>query len=317
MLSNGLVHPRIPQYAVGAGISTEVGTFIKNGEVVAYVHASGRSLNQDEDINTRIYTTINAALALCRASRGDIVIVLPGHTENVDAADDWSNLVAGTRIIGLGHGNLRPVFTWSAATSTVLLNVANVSIVNCILEMSGDTDVGTALTVAAPVTVSAAGCSLVGCRVNTGVDADRLSTIAITTTADADDFSIVDCWIEGAILAESTTLIRLVGADRFFMSGCYVYGATSSTTVGVLQMLTTASLNVLIEDCIFVNKKAASAHAATGMTAATGVVNRCKFGILDDTTLQGFDTEGLLQFFDCQVSNLEGEAGAAKAPVST
>ena len=317
MFANGLVHPKIPNYRVGAGISTEIGTFIKNGEVVAYVHHSGRSLNQDENINTRIYTTINAALAVCRGSRGDVVIVLPGHAEDVDTADDWSNLVAGTRVIGLGHGNLRPTFTWSTATSTVLLNVANVSIVNCILEMSGDTDVGTALTVAAPMTVSAAGCSLVGCRINTGVDADRLSTIAITTTAAADDFSIVDCWIEGGVLAESTTLIRLVGADRFFMSGCYVFGTTSSTTVGVLQMLTTASLNVLIEDSAFVNNKASSAHAATGMTAATGVVRNCQFGVLDNATIQGFDTEGDLQFFNCRVSNLAGEEGAVKAPLST
>lgn len=317
MLSNGLVHPRLPVYSCGAGISTELGTFIKNGEVVAYVHHSGRSLNQDEDINTRIYTTLNAALAVCRSGRGDVVIVLPGHAEDVDAADDWSNLVAGTRIIGLGHGNLRPTFTWSAATSTVLLNVANVSIVNCILEMSGDPDVGTALTVAAPMTISAAGCSIIGCKINCGVDADRLATIAITTTAAADDLSIVDCWFWGGALAAVTTMLRLVGADRFYMSGCYMYGLTSAAGVGVLDMETTESLNILIENSAFVNIKSDSTAAASGIASATGVVRNCEFGVFTDSNLQGFDTEGNIQFFNCVVSNQAGENGAQKAPQST
>lgn len=310
-------HPRLPRYNVGAGIGTELATIIGGGEVVAYVHSSGRNNNNSADINERLYTTLNGALNKCRASRGDTVVVLPGHAENISSADQMSALVAGTRIIGLGYGTIRPKFTWTAATATFLFDVANTSLSNCVLEMAGDPASTTALSVAAPITVSAAGCSLVGCLIRVGVDADQLATIGITTTAAGDDFSIVNCWIHGATTSEVTTAIRLVGADRFYMSGCYVYAATSSTTVGVLQMATTASLNVLIEDSVFVNTKASSAHAATGMAAATGVVSDCKFGILDDATLQGFDTEGNLQFFNCEVSNLAGEEAAEKAPKST
>lgn len=308
-------HSSLPRLLAGAGIQTELGTLIPDGQVVAYVHSSGVSDGMPQGIAERLYTTINSALALCRASKGDIVVVLPGHAENVSAADSWSNLVAGTRIVGLGTGNLRPTFTWTAAASTVLFNVANVSLTGCILNLCSTGNAG--VTVAAPITISAAGCTIANCDIFFGGDADDIVTIGITTTAAADDLCLANLMCYGATTAECTTFLRLVGTDRLRMLGCVIDGATSSTTVGVLQMLTTAPTQVYIDGCTFVNRKAASAHAATGMAAATGVVKNCAFGILDNATLQGFDTEGDLQFFNCTVANLAGEAGAAKAPAST
>ena len=35
-------------------------------------------------------STINAALAKCVSGRNDVVYVLPGHAENISAADAWS-----------------------------------------------------------------------------------------------------------------------------------------------------------------------------------------------------------------------------------
>lgn len=311
-------HPGLSKTFIGAGLTTELGTWIPAGEVVAYVHSSGAQDGYHPDVNARLYTTLNAALALCRAGQNDIVVVLPGHAENVAAADSWSNLVAGTTIVGLGNGNLRPTFTWSTATSTALLDVANVSISNCIFKMAGPSGT-TAITVAAPMTISAAGCSLSNCLFQCEIDADQGATIAVTTTAAADDLTITDCHFYGSTDGTLvTTYLRLVGADRFRMFNSTFYGATSSTTVGLLQMLTTASTDVHIENCTFQNQKASSVHAATGMAAATGSVVRCNFGILDNATLAGFETEGDLKFFDCKVVNLAGEASAAnKTPTST
>lgn len=310
-------HPALSKTFIGAGLTTELGTWIPAGEVVAYVHSTGPQDGYHEDINRRLYTDINSALALCRASQNDIVVVLPGHTENVDAADDWSNLVAGTTIVGLGNGNLRPTFTWTTATSTVLLNVANVSISGCIFRMAGPSGT-TAITVAAPMTISAAGCSLSNCLFECEKDADQGATIAVTTTAAADDLTISDCHFYGSTNGTlPTTYLRLVGADRLRLLSSSFYGATSSTTVGLLQMLTTASTDVLIKDCSFQHRKALSVHAATGMAGATGAVINCQFGILDAATLPGFETEGDLQFFGCRTANLAGEEGGVKTPTST
>lgn len=284
--------------------------------IVAYVRAT-QADGDTADIAAKRYTTLNAALAVCRAGLGDTVVVLPGHTENFASADSLSNLKAGTQIVGLGSGNLRPQFTWSAAASTVLIDVANVTLENCILLMSGPSGT-TAITVAAPMTVSAAGFTLKNCRIETSIDADQLATIAITTTSDADDMTVDDCFIHGASDGTGvTTVIRLVGADRFRMRRTYIDASTSSTTVGTVQFLTTASTNVLFEDCTITNRKAASIHAATGMVGAVGVFNRCNFLILDNATAAGLETEGSLSFFNCQTANAVGEQGITKTPVST
>lgn len=298
---------------VGIGRS-EMVQLAPGAKIAAYVHSGGAVSGMHASVESRLYTTLNEGLGQARASKGDVVYILPGHTEDVTGADQMSKLLAGTRIVGGGHGNLRPTLTWTAATSSFLLDVANVTIENCILELAAD---NSGVSVTAPITVSAAGCGIYGCRVQFGYDTDDLATIGVTTTAAADDFTIGRCFFHGATAAEVTTAIRLIGADRFHMFDTYVDGATSSTTVGVLQMLTTASTQVLVERCGFVNRKALSVHAATGMAAATGLFRDCFFGILDTATLAGLETEGDLMFHNCTTSNLAGEAGGAKVPAST
>lgn len=317
MSFGAFTHPPLSKTFIGAGLSTELGTWIPAGEVVSYVHHGGVADGMHQDVAARIDLTLNTALAKCRASQNDIVVVLPGHAENVDAADDWSNLVAGTTIVGFGTGNLRPTFTWSTATSTVLFNVANVTISNCIFEMAGPAGT-TAITVADGIIVSAAGCTISGCKFHTEIDADQGAVFALRTTAAGDDLTVNACQFYGSGDGTlPTTQIRLVGADRFRMFNTTLSGYTSSTTVGLLQMLTTASTDVHIENCTFAHYLASSVHAATGMAAATGNVVRCNFGILDAGTLPGFETEGNLQFFGCRTSNLAGEEGGVKTPLST
>lgn len=308
--------PGLPRFAGAVGVMTEFGTLLPPGSrVCAYVRSTGRQTNDPISNDAPIHTTLNAALAQSRGY-GDVVLVLPGHAENISSADQMSNLVAGTQIIGLGYGTLRPTFTWTAATATFLFDVANVSLSNCILEMAGDPASTTALSVAAPITVSAAGCSIVGCKIRSSVDADQLATIPITTTAAGDDFTMSHCFMFGAAAGESTTGVRLVGADRFIMENCYIDIATSAAGVGVVQMLTTASTNVRIRNSTFINRKAASSDAITGMAASTGAVENCSFGMLDNTTLDGLGTPGDLMGFRNRTVNLAGEQGAESSTQS-
>jgi hypothetical protein len=282
--------------------------------VAAYVRSGGFPDGESDYVRNKLYTTLNAGLAMCRSGKGDYVVVYPDHAENIDAADKMSSLVAGTNIIGLGYGNLRPTFTWTVGTATLLFDVANVSLNNCILHLCSTANGG--VTVVAPILVSAAGCSINDCRIMFGGDADDIVTIGITTTAAGDDFTFDRNECFGATAAECTTFRRLVGADRFKMRDCVVIGATSSTTVGVIQFLTTASTDVLIDNCVFENRKASSIHAATGMTGATGWVRNCSFGIGDNATLTGFVTEGSLYFSHNKTVNLASEEGATKTVVS-
>jgi hypothetical protein len=308
------------------GVQEVIGMVISpNGGQVSYVGTAAQlaALGQaGEAISSRAFTTVDSALANCITGRGDYVYVLPGYTENIATADAWASLGTKTAVtvVGLGYGTNRPAFTWTASGATILMDQANFRIQNCQMFMAGPTGSTTALTVTAPITVSGAGCALTDNYIHFGVDADQLVTIGVTTTAAADnfDFSRNQCY--GATAAECTTFLQVVGADNMTFYGNNIQCATSSTTVGPIRFLTTASLAIDFRDSVVVNYKASSVHAVTGMAGLTGTVLRCGFGILDNSTLAGWVPSGAgngPQFFACYTANLAAEEGALTTPVST
>lgn len=289
----------VPYYPLGAGLRHQYGTLLPpGGEVVAYVSASEID-GIHSDIAKRRFTTLNAALAACRSGRGDAVVVLPGHTESISTADQMSNLVAGTRIFGTGMGTSRPTFTWTAATATFLFDVANVQIDNCILNL--DPGTGTT-TVAAPITISAAGCAITNCQIRGGTDANSLVTIGITTTAAADDLVMTGNYIYGAAAAECTTMIQFVGADRLRFCNNFVESAQSSASVGCIRFLTTASTSVLLLDNIVSNLKSgggAGDQAITGMAGLSGYADRLHMCVLGNNVASltaAFGTPASMRF---------------------
>lgn len=64
------------------------------------------------------FTTIDAAIGACTASRGDVIYVMPGHAETLSAAAGIDADVAGISIIGLGNGANKPTITLGTATTT-------------------------------------------------------------------------------------------------------------------------------------------------------------------------------------------------------
>lgn len=74
--------------------------------------------------------TLDYAIGLCTASKGDMIYVMPGHAETITAADGFDADVAGIRIIGMGWGDLRPTFTFTQTASDVAIGANNVWIEN-------------------------------------------------------------------------------------------------------------------------------------------------------------------------------------------
>lgn len=308
------LHPHLPFSGLGAGLRLPGATIVPTGGRVHYVRSTGKQDGDDETLFKRIHTTLNAALAQCRSGAGDIVFVLPGHSESISSADAMSSLVAGTKIIGIGNGTERPTFTWTAATATFLLDVANVTIENCRLLM--DPGTGT-VNVAAPITVSAAGCSLVNCYIRVGTDANSKCTIPITTTAAGDDFTISGCEILGATAAECTTVIQLVGADRFKLLNTRIVAATSSASVGVVRFLTTASTDVLFNGVVLRNNKSgggAGDMAVTGMAGVSGEADNMLLVVLGNNVASltaAWGTPASMVFGrQCYVANTIAERAA-------
>lgn len=77
------------------------------------------------------FATIDYAVSRCTASRGDIIVVKPGHAETISSASILAIDVAGVAIIGLGMGSLRPTLTFTTATTAnIPVTAANCAIKN-------------------------------------------------------------------------------------------------------------------------------------------------------------------------------------------
>src|SRR5690348_2323963 len=105
----------LPYYGVNAGISTSLGTLVPPGsKIVAYVRSTGVQSGDPQFIFDSLVTTLQAGLNECRSGMGDIVVVLPGHSETVTSTSFTG--VIGARVIGMGDISRddAPTFTWSS-----------------------------------------------------------------------------------------------------------------------------------------------------------------------------------------------------------
>lgn len=130
-----------------------------------------------------VFATITAALGACVANRGDVIYVLPGHTETVTSAITVSK--AGVSIIGLGNGNLRPQITGNGTIDVFDITGANVLIEN-IGFPAPETDDQTS-----DINVAAAGCIIRGTS-HIGSQTAKNKTDIITVASGGDDLVIED-----------------------------------------------------------------------------------------------------------------------------
>lgn len=116
--------------------------------MVAKTAAAGRQLMQDlflvdpTGVN-RYFSTIDSAIGACVANRGDVILVAPGHTEDVTNGSIAMD-VAGVSIIGLGYGSMKPVLTYTATNSKINVTAANCTLQNFRLT-AGIADIVTAV----------------------------------------------------------------------------------------------------------------------------------------------------------------------------
>ncbi|MDR5684503.1 MAG: hypothetical protein QN163_10865 [Armatimonadota bacterium] len=288
----------------GRGVFTPGGVLNYPGSRTLYVRSGGvLSGDPKEFAEGALFRSIRAALKHCRAGAGDQVIALPGHVENISGADHWSDLQAGTQIVGWGEGELRPILRWTAAGASLLLNRAGVSVKNFTAQFAGDPLVPVTLTVTLPITVSAPGVVLSFPEANLGIGANQKVTRAILATDAAKRLSIIHGRWWGATAAECTTVIDLAGADNVRIEDMVIEAATSSASVGVMRLVATALVGGFISDCLFANRKAASSEAVTGVAGSSGQCRNSQFAVLNNTGLTGWSTKANWQFHNCVVSH--------------
>lgn len=189
------------------------------------------------------FATLDFAVGMCVAGRGDIIFVGAGHAESIATSTALAMDVSGVAVIGLGGGDLRPTFTLTTAnTATVGVSAANVSFQNCIF-------IANFLTIAACFTLSTAkSFALQNCEFrDTGATLNFANIVKSTGAANTvDRLMVTDC-MYGSIGTTFNTFI-LTAND---IDGLQVH-RNSILTINTtdLAALVIVSAGVLTNGCL-------------------------------------------------------------------
>jgi hypothetical protein len=82
------------------------------------------------------FATIDYAIGQCTADKGDVILVMPGHVEDLESGETIDADVAGISIIGLGSGPSRPRIDFNHATASIDVGAHGVTIRNLVLRPS-------------------------------------------------------------------------------------------------------------------------------------------------------------------------------------
>src|ERR1044071_1404986 len=275
-----------PFFANLPALSTPQGTLVKpGGRIAAYLRSTGVADGDEQFVSSvPLVTTLNQACAYCRSGKNDVIFVLPNHAENISTANQISNLVAGTQIIGMGRpgASNNPTFTWTAATATFLLNVADVSLQYLTLNLAN------ADNVAAPITVTGAGCSMIGNEIQAGTRTSLDCTIPITVSPGAHDFLFANnrMYSSGGALHTQSILIS-AAVNRPRIVGNDIDVEVSANSVGVIT-LSAAATQVRIVGNILANRRANASAAIINFSDTTGlegIIAKNYFKLTQDITV--------------------------------
>lgn len=254
----------IPQIGAGAFPYTTTGK-------VLFVHSGtgsdspGRGQTPDEPL-----ASIDYAVGLCTANKGDVIYAMPGHTETVSAAGGLDLDVAGVSIIGLGSGSNRPTVNFTTAVGADMdVDAANIRIENFLFTGGIDALTG-------PIDINAADCKLINCEYR---DVTGQATDVIVADANADRLLIDGYRHDGASAAGGASAIALTGMDDVTIRNSVIYGNFS---VGAIDCRTTAVTRLKVHDCAIWTENAADIAIVDTITASTGVMGPNLFMVLQD-----------------------------------
>ncbi len=242
------------------------------------------------------FSTVVYALTQCTANRGDIIVLGAGHSEDSAEAAGIAFNVAGTAIVGLGAGSMRPKLTFSETDSTITITAANMSFSNIQFE-AAKAEVVTGVDVA-----DIDGLSFDNCYWTEGAAAGTYNFVDMMELATgAANFSMSKCRMFGADANNNACILGGIH-DRFYLDDCLFFNVDAPTTTGTLQM-TGNITNMEIKNCTLFSNVDGAVMIKFDGTANTGVIKDTHFGSADaaDFANGAADATGA-HFFNCMGS---------------
>jgi hypothetical protein len=295
---NGLVYRGRPVGALPAALGRGA-TFYVDSNVAA---AEGTSPQ------TAVGTWA-AAVALCTASQGDTIIIMPGHTESIATNTAITLSKAGVRTIGLGNGDTRPTITiGSANTATINVSAASNSVENIVF-------VANFLSIAACFTLSTAKAFVLrNCEFReTSSVLNFLNIIKGTGAANTTDRleAIENLWKGLGVTSISSFFLSADALDGVILRRNRVVHNSAVDSSYLLSMTTGACTNLDCGDNVIVTKQTACTNGSLLNVGAssTGVVYRNFAGTLTTGSDKLFTTTVGLFPFENRVSGVVGATG--------
>lgn len=254
-------------------------------------------------------STLDAAVALCTANNGDVIIVAPGHAESLTADSGVDLDVAGITVIGQGHGAARPTFTFTtAATADFKLAADSVVVQNLLFKAGIDALTG-------PIEVSGADCAILDCEYQDD-DSNNYETTDVLTIITGGDRCLVDGFKfvhDGGSGGTQIQSVINVAADvaGVEIRNCFIMcdGANGGIEVGVAPELH-------IHHNYIESSHANDVCITLGATA-TGLIHDNRLKIATDGQVTWISATNDCGLFENYGVNADAEAGGLIGTVST
>lgn len=212
----------VPLIGSGPLLATGKFFFVSSGNT----GADGNYRGTDAD---HPLATIQFAIGLCVANRGDVIILMPGHAESITAAGSLAMNKAGVRVIGIGRGANRPTLTFSTVVgATIAMSANSCSFENVIFDYTGIDAITTG------INVTASDCAIQNCKFIMSNSTNQ-ATNGITLGSGANNFFALDnevlannagadTWLTSAVTIANVTL------QRNRISGDFAVAAVNNAT---------------------------------------------------------------------------------------
>lgn len=241
--------------------------------------------------------TLDSALTSVTANKGDVIIIMPNHAENIANATTFLVDKAGVSIIGIGQGRNRPTFTFTNTAGSVELDAADCRISNLVFLASVSA-------VVIGMNVDANDITIDNCEFNWDATGDDFVTMVDIDAVDRITF------INNKLIAEDGAgcdeAIRIDACDDVTIAGNVIYG---DFTDGAIIGEGAAGKNLQLLDNTIYNSDTTAGFVIDLNVAFTGLMANNRCGTLFATAPETALDPGSMLCLENYVVNAVDESG--------
>lgn len=282
------------------------GSIVTTGSIFFVDSVTGSNSNSGSDPDNPV-ATIDHAVNLCTANKGDYILVMPNHVETLSDTTDCDVDVAGVTVLGLGSGDNMPRVNYPSTGSIFSVGANNITLANLNFHASiPDCVVGVDIEDASDFT------RILGCRFDVETTTTDEFLISINNNNDANNTLIKDVYINMGLGDAVHGILFTADSDNSAVIKCHIEGDFTTANIGGI---TTLSQNLLIEDNLLISGGSGGIGTVPVLviyTGTTGVVRGNMF-LGNLATAAAYATADAMWFGDNQYGD---EVGGANCTTS-